>query len=60
MVADAVARVRPGSIILLHTMFGGGANARAAIGPIAAKLRAQGYRFVTVSALLGHADPGSS
>lgn len=52
IVAAAVEQVRPGSIILLHTMFGGGAASRAAIGPIVAKLRADGYRFVTVSELI--------
>ncbi|MEU1985920.1 polysaccharide deacetylase family protein [Nocardia sp. NPDC019395] len=50
-------QVRPGSIILLHTMFGSGAAARAAIGPIVDKLRADGYRFVTVSDLIGRAGP---
>ncbi len=50
IVAATVEAVRPGSIILLHTMYGSGAS-RAAIGPIVAKLRADGYRFVTVSEL---------
>lgn len=52
IVAATVEAVRPGSIILLHTMYGSGAASRAAIGPIVAKLRADGYRFVTVSELL--------
>ncbi|MFI5714483.1 polysaccharide deacetylase family protein [Nocardia sp. NPDC051750] len=55
IVDAAIEQVRPGSIILLHTMFGSGAASRAAIGPIAATLRADGYRFVTVSDLLGRA-----
>ncbi|WP_280460917.1 polysaccharide deacetylase family protein [Nocardia carnea] len=53
IVAATLDRVRPGSIILLHTMFGSGAASRAAIGPIVEKLRADGYRFVTVSELIG-------
>ncbi|WP_327149375.1 polysaccharide deacetylase family protein [Nocardia sp. NBC_01329] len=56
MVAAAVDQVRPGSIILLHTMYASGAASRAAIGPIAAKLHAQGYRFVTISELLDRGD----
>lgn len=52
IVAATVEAVRPGSIILLHTMYGSGAASRAAIGPIVAQLRADGYRFVTVSELL--------
>ena len=55
LVAAAVDQVRPGSIILLHTTYASGADARAAIVPIAAKLHAQGYRFVTVSELLERA-----
>ncbi|MGW5388156.1 polysaccharide deacetylase family protein [Nocardia sp. NPDC003963] len=60
LVAATVDQVRPGSIVLLHTMYASGAASRAAIGPIAAKLHAQGYRFVTVSALLDRADSGGS
>ncbi|WP_062999653.1 polysaccharide deacetylase family protein [Nocardia jinanensis] len=60
MVAAAVDQVRPGSIILLHTMYASGAASRAAIGPIAAKLHAQGYRFVTVSELLDRGDSARS
>ncbi|NKY56516.1 polysaccharide deacetylase family protein [Nocardia flavorosea] len=58
IVAATVDQVRPGSIILLHTMFGSGAASRAAIGPIAEKLRADGYRFVTVSELIDGAGSG--
>lgn len=60
IVAATVDQVRPGSIILLHTMFGSGTASRAAIGPIVAKLRAEGYRFVTVSDLLGRGDTARS
>ncbi|WP_280434261.1 polysaccharide deacetylase family protein [Nocardia carnea] len=58
IVAATVEQVRPGSIILLHTMFGSGAASRAAIGPIAEKLRADGYRFVTVSELIDGTGSG--
>ncbi|MEV0105959.1 polysaccharide deacetylase family protein [Nocardia sp. NPDC050799] len=60
IVDAAVDQVRPGSIILLHTMYAAGAASRAAIVPIAAKLHAQGYRFVTVSELLDHGDSARS
>lgn len=52
MVAAATGQVRPGSIILLHTMFASGTASRAAIVPIVRALRADGYQFVTVSELL--------
>ncbi len=60
IVAATVEQVRPGSIILLHTMFGGGAASREAIGPLVATLRAEGYRFVTVSELIGHGETARS
>lgn len=60
IVNAAVGQVRPGSIILLHTMYASGAASRAAIVPIAAKLHAQGYRFVTVSELLEQGAPARS
>ncbi|MCO1658870.1 polysaccharide deacetylase family protein [Pseudonocardia humida] len=47
-----VARVRPGSIILLHGMYPDHEETRKAVGPIIDRLRAQGYRFTTVSELL--------
>ncbi|WP_040792841.1 polysaccharide deacetylase family protein [Nocardia paucivorans] len=53
IVAAAVEQVRPGSIILLHAMYADGAVSREAIPRIVAALRADGYRFVTVSELLG-------
>jgi peptidoglycan/xylan/chitin deacetylase (PgdA/CDA1 family) len=52
IVAEAVHKVRPGSIILLHVMHQYGAASLAAIPRIVAELRAAGYRFVTVSDLL--------
>lgn len=44
--------VAPGSIVLLHGMFGAREPTRRAVGPIIDGLRARGYRFVTVSELL--------
>ncbi|MBF6316002.1 polysaccharide deacetylase family protein [Nocardia cyriacigeorgica] len=52
IVAQTVREVRPGSIILLHVMFGNRANSLAAIPGIVAELKADGYRFVRVSELL--------
>ncbi|WP_280195197.1 polysaccharide deacetylase family protein [Nocardia farcinica] len=51
---QAVRETRPGSIILLHVMYGNAAESLAAIPRIVDDLRAQGYRFVTVSDLLTH------
>ncbi|MFD4353948.1 polysaccharide deacetylase family protein [Nocardia sp. NPDC058518] len=50
IVADTLAETRPGSIILLHVMHG--AESITAVPEIVDGLRAQGYRFVTVSELL--------
>ncbi|MBC7300164.1 MAG: polysaccharide deacetylase family protein [Nocardia sp.] len=50
VVGDALAQTRPGSIILLHVMYGG--DSLAAVPEIVNGLRTQGYRFVTVSELL--------
>ncbi|MFC9896813.1 polysaccharide deacetylase family protein [Nocardia sp. NPDC127579] len=50
IVAESVDRVRPGSIILLHVMFGGASLD--AIPRIVTELRSRGYEFVTVSKLL--------
>lgn len=52
IVAETVDAVRPGSIILLHVMYEGRAASRAAIPRIIDELRADGYRFVTVSDLI--------
>lgn len=46
--------VRPGSIILLHTMNEGRASSMQALKPIIQRLKAEGYRFVTVDELLEH------
>lgn len=50
--------VRPGSIVLLHVMFENRENTLAAVPDIIHGLRGKGYRFVTVSELLGYRDPG--
>jgi peptidoglycan/xylan/chitin deacetylase (PgdA/CDA1 family) len=50
--AHVVARVRPGSIVLLHVMYPSCAESRRALPLIVDGLRAQGYRFVTVQELL--------
>jgi peptidoglycan/xylan/chitin deacetylase (PgdA/CDA1 family) len=52
IVTHTVDAVRPGSIILLHVLFEGRSASRAAIPRMVAKLRADGYRFVTVSDLI--------
>jgi peptidoglycan/xylan/chitin deacetylase (PgdA/CDA1 family) len=56
--ADAVAeyvlrRVRPGSIILLHVEIAGRSQNRVALRRILPELKALGYRFVTLSELVG-------
>ena len=52
-IADyTVKNVRPGSIVLFHPMYAGREQTREAIGPTIDRLRALGYRFVTVSQLL--------
>ena len=48
----AVENTRPGSIILLHGMYAGRDQSRLAVAPIIDRLKADGYRFVTVSELL--------
>lgn len=54
--ADAVRRVRPGSIVLLHVMYQSRAESRRAVPLIVDGLRARGYRFVTVPRLLALSD----
>ncbi|WP_028935924.1 polysaccharide deacetylase family protein [Pseudonocardia spinosispora] len=54
----AATRVRPGSIILLHGMYPSREQTRLAVGPLIDRLHADGYRFVTVSDLLGHRAAG--
>ncbi|RHW17117.1 polysaccharide deacetylase [Sphingomonas gilva] len=51
--ADHIMRgVRPGSIILMHPMYASGRTAREALPLILTRLRAAGYRVVTVRELL--------
>jgi peptidoglycan/xylan/chitin deacetylase (PgdA/CDA1 family) len=52
IVATTVSAVRPGSIILLHTMYRSGAPSLAAVPEIIDQLQRKGYRFVTVSELI--------
>ncbi|MFZ2490286.1 MAG: polysaccharide deacetylase family protein [Thermoanaerobaculia bacterium] len=47
-----LARVKPGSIVLLHPMYATGEPSRRALPEIIDTLQARGYRFVTVSQLL--------
>jgi peptidoglycan/xylan/chitin deacetylase (PgdA/CDA1 family) len=54
-----LAQVRPGSIVLIHAMYGTRRIARAALPLILAGLDQRGYRAVTVSELLRHASPGA-
>ncbi|MEU5759247.1 polysaccharide deacetylase family protein [Nocardia sp. NPDC047648] len=52
IVAETLGEVRPGSIILLHVMYGNAEASLAAIPRIVTELRAAGYQFVTVSDLM--------
>ncbi|MFB9530167.1 polysaccharide deacetylase family protein [Nonomuraea roseola] len=52
IVAAVREQTRPGSIILLHPWYAGGASTRQAVEGVITGLREQGYRFVTVSELL--------
>ena len=52
LAARTIAQTRPGSIIILHPMFDSGISTRAAIPLIVEGLKADGYRFATVSDLL--------
>ena len=54
IVDEATANVRPGSIVLLHVMMPSRSASRAAVPRIIERLRAEGYRFVTVSELLSY------
>lgn len=45
-------RVQPGSIILLHVWYASGSASRAAVPLIVDRVRARGFRFVTVRELL--------
>lgn len=50
-VKRAIEGASPGSIILMHVMFGGDESMRA-VTPIIRKLKADGYQFLTVSELI--------
>ena len=52
IVEETATSVRPGSIVLLHVMDDSRSASRAAVPLIVGRLRADGYRFVTVSELL--------
>ena len=52
LVDHVLARVRPGSIILLHLEGPTRASGRAALPRLIGALRAAGYEFVTVSQLM--------
>ena len=52
LVRHVLARVKPGSIILLHPWYASGANTRAAIPTLIDSLRARGYRITTVGELI--------
>ncbi|WP_158169581.1 polysaccharide deacetylase family protein [Mycolicibacterium smegmatis] len=53
IVAQTIDQVRPGSIILLHAMYGSRGPTRAALPRIIFELQSAGYRFVRVSELIG-------
>lgn len=52
IVAHVLARVRPGSIILLHPWYSSRQTSLAAIGPLVDSLQARGYHVGTVQELL--------
>lgn len=52
---ETLEQAKPGSIILLHPMYLGRDQTRQALKPIITGLKERGFRFVTVSALLGKA-----
>ena len=56
IVRHVLERVRPGSIIVLHVEVGSRLSSRAALPALIARLRDQGYTFVTVSELLRRAE----
>jgi peptidoglycan/xylan/chitin deacetylase (PgdA/CDA1 family) len=51
IVEDVINKVKPGSIILLHVMYGS-TNSIDSVAPIVSQLKADGYEFLTVSELL--------
>ncbi|MFN2225028.1 MAG: polysaccharide deacetylase family protein [Anaerolineae bacterium] len=56
--AYVLERVRPGSIVLLHLMYDSRVESRQALPAIIQGLKAEGYRFVTVSELLALEEAG--
>jgi chitin deacetylase len=52
IVEHVLAKVQPGSIIILHVMYSSGNKSRAAVKGIIEGLKAQGYSFKTVSELI--------
>ena len=57
LVAATLEKARPGSIILLHVMYGSREQSRLAVPGIVRGLRARGFRFVTLSELLREERP---
>lgn len=55
VVAEAMAGIRPGSIVLMHDLH---ASTVAAVPELLERLQATGYTPVTVSTLLGAPEPG--
>jgi chitin deacetylase len=56
IVAQVLAKVRPGSIILLHVMYPSRQESLRSVEGIVRGLKARGYRFVTVSELIRSGD----
>jgi peptidoglycan/xylan/chitin deacetylase (PgdA/CDA1 family) len=52
IVAECLPRVRPGSIVLMHPWFEGREPSRRALPVLIDRLRADGYRLVTVRELI--------
>jgi peptidoglycan/xylan/chitin deacetylase (PgdA/CDA1 family) len=57
IVSHVLARVRPGSIVLLHVWYPSRATSLAAVPLLLDSLRARGWRVTTVGGLLGRAPP---
>ena len=57
IVRNVVSRVRPGSIVLMHDAGGDRSQTVAALPAIVRRLRARGFRFVTVPQMMLTAPP---